>query len=58
MGKSEPYASELTGAVFRSVVVLKKIKLYYTLNNEILFVEFIKNTNMDDNTMLKKLQLS
>ena len=58
MGRPEPYVSELTGGDFRSVVVLKKIKLYYTLNKEILFVEFIKNTNMDDNTMLKKLQLS
>lgn len=57
-GKPEPYVSELVGADFRSVVVIKKIKLYYTVNREIMFVEFIKNTNMDDSTMLKKLQLS
>ena len=58
IGKLEPYVSELIGVDFRSVVVVKKIKLYYTQSKEILFVEFIKNTNMDDDTMLKKLQLS
>ena len=58
IGKPEPYVSELIGVDFRSVVVVKKIKLYYTQSKEILFVEFIKNTNMDDDTMLKKLQLS
>lgn len=56
MGKPEPYVSELTGVEFRSVVVVKKIKLYYTQSKEILFVEFIKNTNMDDSTMIRILQ--
>ena len=58
IGKPEPYVSDLIGVEFRSLVVLKKIKLYYTLSNEIVFVEFIKNTNMDEDTMIKKLQLS
>ena len=58
LGKPEPYVSDLIGVDFRSVVVVKKIKLYYTQSNEILFVEFIKNTNMDDSTMINKLKLS
>ena len=58
LGKPEPYVSDLIGVDFRSVVVVKKIKLYYTQSNEILFVEYIKNTNMDDSTMINKLKLS
>ena len=58
IGKPEPIVSDLTGVDFRSVVVLKKIKLYYTLNKEILFVEFIKNTNMNDSTMIDILNQS
>ena len=58
IGKPESYVANLTGVDFRSVVVLKKIKLYYTLSNDILFVEFIKNTNMDDGTMINILNQS
>ena len=58
LGKPEPYVSKLIGVEFRSILVVKKIKLYYTQSKDILFVEFIKNTNMDDDTMLKKLKIS
>lgn len=57
-GKPETDVSDCIGVAFRSVVVLKKIKLYYTFGNGILFIEFVKNTNMDDNTMINKLLLS
>ena len=55
LGKHEKVLSKQTGIEYHSIVVIKEIKLYYTINNGILFVEYIKNAKMDDNTMLAKI---
>ncbi|MBR5634544.1 MAG: type II toxin-antitoxin system RelE/ParE family toxin, partial [Prevotella sp.] len=54
-GKQEFDLLEATGIEYRSVVVISEIKLLYTVVEDMLFVEFIKNTRLDDATMLAKL---
>ena len=55
LGKFEKKLYRKTGIEYHSIVVIKEIKMYYTFNNGILFVEYIKNTRMDDSTMLTKI---
>jgi len=55
LGKHEKRLSKQTGIEYRSIVIIKEIKLYYTVNNGIIFVEYIKNTKMNDKTMLEKI---
>lgn len=57
-GKREIAIIEATGMEYRSILVIKEIKLLYTISNDTLFIEFVKNTRMDDSTMLKKLNLA
>ena len=54
-GKLENELFEATGIEYRSIVVISEIKLLYTVNEETVYIEFVKNTRMDDATMLKKL---
>ena len=54
-GKQEFDLLEATGIEYRSVVVISEIKLLYTIVEDTLFIEFIKNTRLDDATMLAKL---
>ncbi|MBR6444828.1 MAG: type II toxin-antitoxin system RelE/ParE family toxin [Prevotella sp.] len=54
-GKQEFDLLEATGIEYRSVVVISEIKLLYTVVEDTLFIEFIKNTRLDDATMLAKL---
>jgi len=55
LGKHEKKLSQQIGVEYHSIVIIKEIKLYYTISNNILFVEYIKNTKMDDTTMLDKI---
>ena len=36
-------------------LVIDEIKLLYTVSEDTLFIEFVKNNRMDDSTMLNKL---
>ena len=56
LGKRETKLIKATGIEYHSTVVIKQIKLIYTVNKDILYVRFIKNSRMDDSTLLKKLQ--
>ena len=55
LGKSETELFEATGINYRSIVVISKIKLLYTISDDTLFIEYVKNSNMDDATMLEKI---
>jgi hypothetical protein len=37
------------------MLVISEIKLLYTVSEDTLFIEFVKNARMDDSTMLEKL---
>jgi len=55
-GKREEELEESTGIEYRSIVVISEIKLLYTISDNTVFIEFVKNTRMDDATMLDKLK--
>jgi plasmid stabilization system protein ParE len=55
LGKREEELTEATGIEYRSAIVISEIKLLYTISEDSLFIEFVKNVRMDDATMLAKL---
>lgn len=55
LGKREIDLVEATGIEYRSILVISEIKLLYTVSEDTLFIEFVKNARMDDSTMLEKL---
>jgi len=55
LGKREADLVEATGIEYRSILVISEIKLLYTVSDDSIFIEFIKNARMDDSTMLEKL---
>jgi len=55
LGKREADLVEATGIEYRSIHVISEIKLLYTVSDDSIFIEFIKNAQMDDSTMLEKL---
>ncbi len=55
LGKREAGLVEATGIEYRSMLVISEIKLLYTVSEDTLFIEFVKNARMDDSTMLEKL---
>ena len=55
LGKQEVGLVEATGIEYRSMLVISEIKLLYTVSEDTLFIEFVKNARMDDSTMLEKL---
>ena len=55
LGKYEADLYQATGIEYRSILVIDEIKLLYTVSEDTLFIEFVKNNRMDDSTMLEKL---
>lgn len=55
LGKREENLIEATNIEYRSIVVISEIKLLYTISDNSLFIEYVKNTKMDDATMLEKI---
>ena len=55
LGRFEDEISEAMGVEYRSIQVINEIFLLYTISDETIFIEFVKNTRMDDATMLAKL---
>lgn len=58
LGKSETVLSELLGLNYRSAVVIKEIKIYYSIMKDVVYIEYVKNVRLDDNTMLNRLRES
>ena len=54
-GKLETAISEATGVEYRSMVVISEILLLYTVMDDTIYIEYVKNTRQDDSTILKKL---
>lgn len=55
LGKHEENLIEATNIEYRSIVVISEIKLLYTISDNSLFIEYVKNARMDDATMLEKI---
>lgn len=54
-GKYEADLSVDTGIEYRSMLVISEIKLLYTISDDTVFIEYVKNTRQDDATILAKL---
>ena len=54
-GKLETNLFEETGIEYRSTLVINEIKLLYTISNNELFIEYVKNNRMDDATVLERI---
>ena len=55
MGKVEEVLLKATGIEYRSIVVISEITLLYTICDDTVFIEFVKNARLDDATMLAKI---
>ncbi len=55
-GKKELIISERTGIDYRSALVIKGIKLIYSLTEDTVFIEYVKNVRQDDATILARLK--
>ncbi len=55
LGKHETELDKATGKEYRSILVISEIKLIYTVAEDTIFIEFVKNVRMDDATMLEKI---
>ena len=50
----EPY-SEKVGVELRGYLVISKIKIIYSVIDNILYIEYIKNTWLSEETMLRRM---
>ena len=48
-------AVALLGVEYRHIVVISEISLLYTIVNDTLFIEYVKNARLDDSTVWEKL---
>ena len=49
--------SEIIGTEFRGLLVVKRIKIIYTVSDTTVNIEYIKNTYLSDLTMLERMGL-
>lgn len=54
MGAVEPY-SDAVGVELRGYLVIPKIKIIYSVSNDVLYVEYVKNTYLSEQTMLERM---
>ena len=54
-GRPEVEISEAMGVEYRSTIVISEISLLYTIIDDTLYIEYVKNARQDDATMLAKL---
>ena len=54
-GKLETEMTDALGIEYRSTFVIKEIKLIYTILDDTLYIEFVKNARMSNATMLLRL---
>lgn len=50
----EPYSNRV-GVELRGYVVIPRIKIIYSIEGNTLFIEYIKNTFLSDQTMLERM---
>jgi plasmid stabilization system protein ParE len=55
MGKLEEDLIDATGIEYRSMVVISELVLLYTIYEDTVYIEFVKDARLDDATMLAKL---
>ena len=54
-GKVEYEITKAAGIEYRSVKLIKEISLLYTVVDDAIYIEFVKNARIDDATMLEKI---
>ena len=54
-GKTEALLTEALGSEYRSMVVIKEIKLIYTITADAVFIEYVKNNRQDDSTIITRM---
>lgn len=54
MAAVEPY-SEKVGVTLRGYLVIPRIKVIYSVADEVVYIEYIKNTFMSERTMLDRM---
>jgi len=55
IGKVEESLSRRLNIEYRSISVIHEINLIYTIHNDVLFIEYVKNNRQDDATILSYL---
>ena len=55
LGKVEENLSKTFNVEYRSIGVIHEINLVYTIQNDILFIEYVKNNRQDDATIISYL---
>lgn len=55
-GILEPKCSEAMGVEYRSILVISQIKILYTVNGNTIFVEYVRNARLADETVLERLR--
>ena len=56
MGVVDPL-SEKIGVEYRSILVIPEIKIIYCVLQDTIQIEYVKNSRIDDETMLKNMGL-
>ena len=54
-GKVEEEYAEILGIEYRSIVVIREIKLFYTVADETVCIEYMKDTRQADSTVIRQL---
>ena len=55
IGKVEESLSRRLNIEYRSISVIHEINLIYTIHNDVIFIEYVKNNRQDDATILSYL---
>lgn len=55
MGMVDEDCFEEFGVEYRHIVVISEISLLYTIVNDTLFIEYVRNARLDDSTVWEKL---
>ena len=54
MAAVEPY-SDKVGAEMRGYVVIPRIKVIYSVVDNVVYIEYVKNTFLSERTMLRRM---
>ena len=58
IGKVEELYTEEFGVEYRSIVVISEISLIYTILDDTIYIEYVKNARQDDETVWDKLSVT
>ena len=54
-GRIEEWLSAETGVEYHSLAVIREIKLIYSISDEAIYIEYVKNNRQDDASILLKM---